>query len=117
MFTKQMDEKVNKILNEVQVLNEEGEDVFIKFSDCNIDISDILWDEVEVLDWTIIWKSVTMKFLTIACHQEQYLMWYSRKCYIYFIYLSCLQQHLFLKFIPIHWDTYLYLYPLTPSFP
>ena len=50
MFTKQMDEKVNKIFNEVQVLNEEGEDVFIKFSDCNIDISDILWDEVEVLD-------------------------------------------------------------------
>jgi len=34
----------------VQVLNEEGEDVFIKFSDCNIDISDILWDEVEALD-------------------------------------------------------------------
>ena len=56
MFTKQMGEKVNKILNEVQVLNEEGEDVFIKFSDCNIDIADILWDEVEVLDWTIIWK-------------------------------------------------------------
>ena len=27
-----------------------SKDVFIKFSDCNIDISDILWDEVEALD-------------------------------------------------------------------
>ena len=47
------DEKVNKISCVMRfsdgVWRKGSKDVFIKFSDCNIDISDILWNEVEAL--------------------------------------------------------------------